>query len=42
MCVMQLFMLFFHKCFFFVVCHSDLEGSYTNGNETRHVNLNGT
>ena len=37
--VTQIFLLFFRNSFFFVYRHSDLEGSYSNGTKTRHVNL---
>jgi len=39
MCMMQIFLLFFHNSFFFVYQHSDLEGSCSNGTNTRHGNL---
>ena len=35
----QIFLLFFHSYFFFVYQHSDLDGCYSNGTKTRHVNL---
>jgi len=37
--VTQIFLLFFRNYFLFVYGHTDLGGSYSNGTNSRHVNL---